>query len=448
MIYLQMRCNTLHILTIVLLHVAITQCETVEKQQCDTSGSDDKDACNIHDTINQDVEESIEHSKEQDETQQPTWIASVYDYIVSTLNSVTDRLVEGPSKTNNQNIVKDPTEMSIEEILNAAKLMSANIGGIDAKLFDTIIDKVVFGEEKTIPGTGKDVYEYPPVNRIKPGKIGEVKYVELADGVEIRMTTRAINPPVFEIPDFLSNEECDYIIEKATVKGLNESIMFVSKTDMESGNQYGVHRVSYSSYLKINDTGKEFISKLHDKVSKLTGMPNRIVQWSESLTIGMYKPGGHYHAHLDSNEASRKTPCCFQKECVNSEGNTETTDCCRLCRYATVLYYLNDVEEGGETAFPFADNSIQTISIKGDTPWQNLTSHCYDAALTIKPEKGKAVMWYNHFVDKNGYISFVDKRSYHGGCEVVKGTKWIATNWMSTPIYPHRFIPSKYRDVI
>ena len=28
-----------------------------------------------------------------------------------------------------------------------------------------------------------------------------------------------------------------------------------------------------------------------------------------------------------------------------------------LCRYITVLYFLNDVEEGGETAFPVADNA-------------------------------------------------------------------------------------------
>ena len=27
-----------------------------------------------------------------------------------------------------------------------------------------------------------------------------------------------------------------------------------------------------------------------------------------------------------------------------------------LCRYLTVLYFLNAVEEGGETAFPVADN--------------------------------------------------------------------------------------------
>ena len=29
---------------------------------------------------------------------------------------------------------------------------------------------------------------------------------------------------------------------------------------------------------------------------------------------------------------------------------------CWFCRYLTVLYFLNVVEEGGETAFPIADN--------------------------------------------------------------------------------------------
>lgn len=37
-----------------------------------------------------------------------------------------------------------------------------------------------------------------------------------------------------------------------------------------------------------------------------------------------------------------------------------------LLRYVTILYYLNDVEEGGETAFPVADNETfdQQVSYK------------------------------------------------------------------------------------
>jgi len=34
-------------------------------------------------------------------------------------------------------------------------------------------------------------------------------------------------------------------------------------------------------------------------------------------------------------------------------------------RYITILYYLNDVEDGGETAFPVADmkDFIETVSV-------------------------------------------------------------------------------------
>ena len=32
-----------------------------------------------------------------------------------------------------------------------------------------------------------------------------------------------------------------------------------------------------------------------------------------------------------------------------------------ICRYFTILYYLNNVEDGGETAFPVADMSIKFL---------------------------------------------------------------------------------------
>lgn len=34
-----------------------------------------------------------------------------------------------------------------------------------------------------------------------------------------------------------------------------------------------------------------------------------------------------------------------------------------LFRYMTILYYLNDIEEGGETAFPMADNATLDIPV-------------------------------------------------------------------------------------
>jgi prolyl 4-hydroxylase len=69
-------------------------------------------------------------------------------------------------------------------------------------------------------------------------------------------------------------------------------------------------------------------------------------------------------------------------------------------RILTVLIYLNDNFEGGETSFP-------------------------EIGKQVKPEKGKAVVFSN--VDKYGRII---KQSLHGGQPVVSGKKWIANKWI------------------
>ena len=38
--------------------------------------------------------------------------------------------------------------------------------------------------------------------------------------------------------------------------------------------------------------------------------------------------------------------------------------CNRLRRFITILYYLNDVKEGGETAFPVADNATMSSKVE------------------------------------------------------------------------------------
>ena len=51
----------------------------------------------------------------------------------------------------------------------------------------------------------------------------------------------------------------------------------------------------------------------------------------------------------------------------------------------------------------------------------------------MKPKKGRAILWYNHFLDPTTeWTGAVDRNSLHGGCAVHKGTKWIANNWINT----------------
>jgi prolyl 4-hydroxylase len=63
----------------------------------------------------------------------------------------------------------------------------------------------------------------------------------------------------------------------------------------------------------------------------------------------------------------------------------------------TVMAWLGDVEGGGGTAF--LHPKVEKVAM---------------------PTRGSAAFWYN--LDRKG---FRDLRSSHGGCPVIKGSKWI-----------------------
>ena len=45
--------------------------------------------------------------------------------------------------------------------------------------------------------------------------------------------------------------------------------------------------------------------------------------------------------------------------------------------------------------------------------------------LAVSPERGSALFWLNHRSDGRG-----DLRTYHTGCPVLRGNKWIANKWV------------------
>ncbi|KAL9950834.1 hypothetical protein ACROYT_G043398 [Oculina patagonica] len=101
---------------------------------------------------------------------------------------------------------------------------------------------------------------------------------------------------------------------------------------------------------------------------------------------------------------------------------------------ATVLLYLNEPEKGGETAFPVAGNeTFSQEAWEKEDGWKcNLAQNCHKSNLVVKPEKGKAIMWYNHLLDKNtGWLGELNQLSQHGGCDVLEGTKWVANLWLT-----------------
>lgn len=75
-------------------------------------------------------------------------------------------------------------------------------------------------------------------------------------------------------------------------------------------------------------------------------------------------------------------------------------------RYITLLLYLSEVEEGGETSFPKAAGG----------------------GFKVKPKKGQAVLFYDLLPDGNG-----DDLSVHAALPAVKGEKWLANFWVWDP---------------
>ena len=88
-------------------------------------------------------------------------------------------------------------------------------------------------------------------------------------------------------------------------------------------------------------------------------------------------------------------------------------------RVATVLMYLSDVEQGGETTFPSA-NPKQTATC-GRTRAKG---------ISVQPRKGNAVLFYTTTPDGEE-----DYTSMHGSCEVIQGIKYSATMWIRSGVF-------------
>ncbi|CAH3148849.1 unnamed protein product [Porites evermanni] len=373
----------------------------------------------------------------------------------------------------------------------------------------------------------KKLYRWDPV------KVGYKRRLKLEGDKVYTMITKAIDPPIFEIPDFMTPEEADHIIELAEESGFaksdihldpkakehaqtlrsmeghsnssagyflnwdlnrdyeitkDEVIEFAKKfkflymtlkevdemietldlkefddevvgyeewrslkthaidmymNDMKEKHPH--HRDRFSDQVWLFQHVDPTLLRLKQRVHKLTRLQKRIVYGGEPLQVVKYGPFGHYHAHYDSSKKSdypEGTNCCHYDLAKAPMGK------CRICRYITILYYLNDVEEGGETAFPVADmkNFNETeFRDRKDGDRFNLNHYCQTANIVVPAKKGKAVMWYNYILDgTTGWMSHRDGRSLHGGCIVKKGIKYIANNWLPAPENDSAHLISEY----
>ncbi|XP_022157664.1 probable prolyl 4-hydroxylase 7 isoform X2 [Momordica charantia] len=205
-----------------------------------------------------------------------------------------------------------------------------------------------------------------------------------------RVTQLSSQPRAFVYKGFLSAEECEHLINLAKDK-LEESLV---ADDVTGESVTSRERTS---------TGM-FLVKGQDKI--VAGIESRIAAWTflpvdngEPMQVLRYENGQKYDPHFDF----------FQDPVNMAQGGH---------RIATVLMYLSNVEEGGETVFP---NSHVKLSARE----KKELSDCAKLGYAVKPKMGDALLFFS--LHANGTT---DSSSYHGSCPVIKGEKWSATKWI------------------
>jgi prolyl 4-hydroxylase len=229
--------------------------------------------------------------------------------------------------------------------------------------------RAVSGDTLTLE-SGAPAYDYG-MPRLRAGNI-----IQTADRT-IGVALRVQRPVVAVLVGVLSHQECDQLIELARPR-LTPSTVVDPATGLDT---VAAHRNSEGMFFRLAET--PFISKLDHRISQLMNLP---VQNGEGLQVLRYGPGTQSTPHFDFLIPSNPT---------NQQSLTRSGQ-----RVSSLVIYLNDVPEGGETFFP-------------------------EAALSVCPRKGHAV-YFEYCNDANQ----LDHLTLHAGAPVIAGEKWAVTKWM------------------
>ncbi|WIA41185.1 hypothetical protein OEZ86_004800 [Tetradesmus obliquus] len=202
---------------------------------------------------------------------------------------------------------------------------------------------------------------------------------------------------------FLSDEEVAQIKTAAAPFMKRSTVVGDAKQHINVVDEY---RTSYGMFIRRNNP-------------LITGFMKRVAEWAklpvshfEDMQVLRYGAGQQYRPHQDS----------ILDEVQQPHGP----------RLATVLLYLNDVPEGGETAFPDTDASKWASPEVGAQVDPTL-SECAKGSVAYRPQKGDAFMFWSFKPDG---VS-MDPFAQHTGCPPTKGVKWAAPMWIhSRPFRP------------
>eukprot|EP00547_Thalassionema_nitzschioides_P008707 CAMPEP_0194222620 /NCGR_PEP_ID=MMETSP0156-20130528/33395_1 /TAXON_ID=33649 /ORGANISM="Thalassionema nitzschioides, Strain L26-B" /LENGTH=312 /DNA_ID=CAMNT_0038953489 /DNA_START=77 /DNA_END=1012 /DNA_ORIENTATION=+ len=261
------------------------------------------------------------------------------------------------------------------------------------------------------------------------GEIFEIPDVEGDQGAPISLEVLSLNPRIFEVFNFFSREESKNLVEQALNE--NRESHRVKRSTTGGGKHLHPRRTSESGF----DTHGKVAVTVKKRCFKILGFDEYIEGHGDGLQILRYNLTTAYTPHMDFiQDRSARHPHNYDSAGVG--GN----------RFATILMYMSDVEEGagGETVFteawpagqpenervPFKDalqNLRDADNVSGilkEGSWEEeMVAKCR-SRLAIRPHAGRAILFYSQHPDGRE-----DKSSLHGGCPVLRGDKYAANLW-------------------
>lgn len=221
--------------------------------------------------------------------------------------------------------------------------------------------------------------DYEPVVHSHPKGLVDPDKIKYADDPLLD------GPWVVTFESFHTDEEADRLIELGAQKGYERSTDVGERLpDGTYGKTESDSRTSYNAWCVDECETDPVAQRVVERIGNTTGI-NKI--FHENLQLLHYTEGQYYKQHHDF------IPHQVERQCGP--------------RILTFFLYLNDVEEGGATAFPLLRR--------------------FKGGMKIFPKKGRALLWpsvLSH--DPN----MKDVRTDHEAQKVIKGEKYGANAWI------------------
>jgi prolyl 4-hydroxylase len=200
--------------------------------------------------------------------------------------------------------------------------------------------------------------------------------IETSDRI-VRVVARAERPVLAVLRDVLGEDECAALIERARPR-LAPSTVVEPATGRDV---VAEHRTSVGMFFRLEEDA--LIARLDRRFSEIMNLP---VEHGEGFQVLHYPTGAVNTPHFDFLQPANPA----NQASIARSGQ----------RVSTLIAYLNEVEDGGETVFPAAG-------------W------------SVSPQPGSAV--YFEYCNRFGQV---DPRTVHGSNAVARGEKWVLTKWM------------------